>query len=255
MGHLWAVVLRLLMQLTEPGTPLKPLPAKRNLNVTMRGIKKAVQSMGGRLGLITDQPPRTTGFEHGSTWYDRAYEDVEEYHRPYAQSRYYFLWTVIADRVRRSSFRRVLEIGCGPGQLAAFLLDQGVEQYAGLDFSPVAVEMARTNVPGARFVVDDARTSSIYTEFEYDVIICTEVLEHIQDDLLVLSRFPAGTRCLCTVPNFQYESHVRHFRNTSEVAARYAPFFGDFDVAGFKGPQSAAQMYFLFDGVRKDSRA
>src|SRR5436853_5595799 len=89
---------------------------------------QAVRSVAGRLGLFTE-PPRPTGIECGSAWYDGAFRDIEEYHRPYPQSRYYFLWAVIVDRVRRSGLRRVLEIGCGPGQLAAFLLDQGVEQY------------------------------------------------------------------------------------------------------------------------------
>ena len=220
----------------------------------VHGIKQAVRSVAGRLGPFTE-PRRLTGIERGSAWYDGAFRDIEEYHWPYPQSRYYFLWAVIVDRVRRSGLPRVLEIGCGPGQLAAFLLDQGVEQYTGIDFSPVAVEIARAKAHGARLIVGDARTSSIYTEFKYDIIICTEVLEHIQDDLIVLDRFPAGTRCLCTVPNFPYESHVRHFRDAGEVAARYSSFFGDFDVAGFKGTQSAAEMYFLFDGVRNDYRA
>src|SRR5438067_3176677 len=108
---------------------------------------RAVRSVARRLGLLTE-PPGPTGIERDSAWYDGFYtEDDEEYRRPYPQSRYYFLWAVIVDRVRRSGLRSVLEIGCGPGQLAAFLLDQGVEQYTGLDFSPVAIEIARTNVP------------------------------------------------------------------------------------------------------------
>jgi hypothetical protein len=113
--------------------------------------------------------------------------------------------------------------------------------------------MARSLVPSARFVVEDARTSSIYTEFEHDVIVCTEVLEHITEDLLVLSHFPPGKRCLCTVPNFPDEYHVRHFRDTGEVAARYSRFFSDFDVVAFKaGTGSGIGVYFLFDGTRND---
>jgi cyclopropane fatty-acyl-phospholipid synthase-like methyltransferase len=161
---------------------------------------------------------------------------------------------VIVDRVRRSGGRRVLEIGCGSGQLAVYLLDMGVEEYIGLDFSPVAIDMARSKVPRGQFIVGDARTSSIYTDFKYDIIISTEVLEHIEDDFGVVARFPPGTRCLCTVPNFEYESHVRHFLSSAEVAARYSSFFNDFDVVEFKGTQST-ETYFLFDGVRNDRRA
>ena len=217
----------------------------------IHNVRGVVRSIGSRLGLRADRPRPATG-ECGADWYDRAYRDIEEYHVSYARSRYYFLWTVIVDRIRRDRLRRVLEIGCGPGQLAVFLLDQGVEQYVGLDFSPQAIEMARANAPGGRFVVGDARSPAIYAEAEYDVIICTEVLEHIQDDLRVLSRFGPGKRCICSVPNFPYESHVRHFGGAEDVADRYGPFFQEFDVSTFQGPQSDTEQYFLLDGVRND---
>jgi SAM-dependent methyltransferase len=218
----------------------------------MRNVKGVMRSLGSRLGLRADRSQPASG-ECGADWYDRAYRDVKEYHCPYAQSRYYFLWTVIVDRIRRDRLRRVLEIGCGPGQLALFLLDQGVEQYVGLDFSPQAIEIARENAPRGRFVLGDARVPAIYDEVEYDVIICTEVLEHVQDDLLVLSRFGPGKRCLCSVPNFPYESHVRHFEDAKAVADRYGPFFHEFDVMTFLGSGSNGEQYFLLDGIRNDS--
>src|SRR5262249_55953579 len=107
----------------------------------------------------------------------------------------------------------------------AFLLDQGVAAYAGLDFSREAIDLARRAAPRGEFMIGDARSSGIYVEFDHDAVICTEVLEHIEDDLLVVSRFLPGKRCLGTVPNFPYESHVRHFRDAGEVASRYGPFF------------------------------
>src|SRR5205085_1343346 len=104
--------------------------------------------------------------------------------------------------IRRGGIRRVLEVGCGPGHLANLLLDQGVQEYVGLDFSPKAVAIARKVAPRARFLVGDARSSELYSRFDYDAVICTEVLEHIEDDGLVVSQFRPGTRCLCSVPNF-----------------------------------------------------
>src|SRR5262245_43704554 len=90
-----------------------------------RGVRRTVRSLGIRMGLLapaTDPPGR----EVGSDWYDRAYRTVPEYHEHYSRSRYYFLWTVIADRVCRGRSRVVLEVGCGPGHLAALLLDRGL---------------------------------------------------------------------------------------------------------------------------------
>jgi 2-polyprenyl-3-methyl-5-hydroxy-6-metoxy-1,4-benzoquinol methylase len=218
-----------------------------------KSIKTAVRRLGSRLGLMTDWSAPVINGQQAAGWYDKAYERTAVYHCPYPQSWYYFLWTVIADRIRRAGIRSVLEIGCGPGQLAALLFDQGITNYVGLDFSEKAIGMARRNCPQGRFVIADARSSDVYELVEHEALICTEVLEHVQDDLAIVSRFLPGTRCVCSVPNFPAESHVRHFRDAAEVAQRYQRFFGDFDVATLKGPRRPTQEFFLFDGIRRNS--
>jgi 2-polyprenyl-3-methyl-5-hydroxy-6-metoxy-1,4-benzoquinol methylase len=163
-------------------------------------------------GLIAAPPgPGGDGGEKSATYYDDRYRSFHV--RCYAQSHYYFLWTVIADRIRRDRLKRVLEVGCGVGLLASFLFEQGIENYLGFDFSPVAIEQARRNAPWCRFLVADARTTGAFDDFEHDVVICTEVLEHIEDDLGVLARVRPGRRCLASVPSFPFDSHVRHFRD------------------------------------------
>jgi SAM-dependent methyltransferase len=194
-----------------------------------------------------------TDSEKPAAWYDALYLGTPVYHKPYYQSFYYFLWAVIADRLRIAGVCRVLEIGCGSGQLAALLMEQGVESYSGLDFSATAVEMARKNAPGGQFFVDDARTTPLHAEVEHEAVICTEVLEHIEDDLLIVSRFTPGKRCLCSVPSFPYPSHVRYFHDAGAVTERYAPFFHELDVATFVSPNSRPgepYLFFLADGVR-----
>ena len=224
--------------------------------MTLKTIKRNVRRFGHRLGLWTDweqtQPP--PGREVSADWYDNAYAKSQSYHSHYSQSCYYFSWTVIADRLLRAGKPRVLEIGCGPGQMAAMLYDQGITEYVGLDFSPTAIKMATRNVPSFRFVVDDARNSKIYEEFDYDIVVCTEVLEHIEDDLIVVSRFLPDTRCICTVPNFPYDSHVRHFKNAGEVQRRYSIFFHQLEVRTLKGTRSPDEEFFLLDGVRNEHR-
>jgi SAM-dependent methyltransferase len=211
-------------------------------------IRRALGRLARQVGLRRAAAPPAR--EEGAEFYDALYRATPEYHEPYQKSFYYFLWSVIVDRVRRAGIKRVLEIGCGPGQLAAYLFDSGVEQYVGLDFSPQAIEMARKNAPRGRFVVGDARDGAIHAQTEHDVVICTEVLEHIEDDLKVVSAFRPGKRCLCSVPNFPYESHVRHFKDAGEVLARYGAFFDRPDVMTFRSPRSAEDLFFLLDGVR-----
>jgi SAM-dependent methyltransferase len=216
----------------------------------MQLLRRTARYLARRVGLARPGSAPSGGREVDAAWYDSLYTATEDYHRPYQEVFYYFLWSVIVDRVRRAGSRRVLEIGCGPGQLAAYLLDQGVEEFVGLDFSPRAIDMARRNAPAGRFLVGDARSSGIYTESEYDLIICTEVLEHIEDDLAVVSKFRPGVRCLCSVPNFPYESHVRFFQDDNEVRARYGSFFHSLDVMTFPSPRAREDHFYLLDGVR-----
>jgi SAM-dependent methyltransferase len=213
-------------------------------------IRKTVGGLARRIGLRHDGD--IVGREEDAAYYDRMYSAKSNYHQPYEKSHYYFLWSVIVDRVRRAGFTKVLEIGCGPAQLANYLVDQGIELYTGLDFSPHAIEMAKVNVPTGRFVVGDARERTIHTQVDHDVVICTEVLEHIEDDLKVVAAFTPGKTCFCSVPNFANESHVRYFKDAGEVLARYGRFFNDATVATFKSPCDPNDRFFLLQGVRSE---
>jgi 2-polyprenyl-3-methyl-5-hydroxy-6-metoxy-1,4-benzoquinol methylase len=220
---------------------------------TLNKMKTAVRKIGSRLGWVEAKSDLSQGRECPADWYDANYTANGVYHCRYPQSWYYFLWAIIADRLRRSGVRRVLEIGCGTAQLASLLLDQGVEQYTGLDFSAKAIAIARTTHRGdirVDLVVGDARLSDIYESSSYEALICTEVLEHVEADLDIVRKFPPGKRCLCSVPNFPYESHVRHFHDAAEVLTRYGTFFNPVDVSNWKGPKSPTQEFFLLDGVR-----
>lgn len=196
---------------------------------------------------------RRGGAARGADWYDDDYRRGSEWREPYYRSRYYPVWAVIVDRVRRADLQRVLEVGCGSGQLASYLIADGhVRSYAGVDLSRQAIEIARQAAPDGTFIVGDALDPRTYAG-DFDCIICTEVLEHLADDLGAVSLFPRGIRCLCTVPDFPYPSHVRHFTSVEAVVDRYGPAFVDLDVVVFKGQghrRSEVVRYFLVDGVR-----
>ena len=80
--------------------------------------------VAGRLGLAPSPWVDRAGAEQDADYYDAMFAQDEGYRRPYQRSKYYFLWTVIADRARRSGTRGLLEVGCGTGQLAHLLADQ-----------------------------------------------------------------------------------------------------------------------------------
>ena len=219
----------------------------------MPNFVKSLRSLARRLGLKRSRANGAASAEVGAAWYDALFAANTHYRCHYRESFYYFLWTVIADRLRRAGVSSVLEIGCGSGQLAALLFDQGLREYTGVDFSATAISLAQKTVPQGRFIVGDARAQELYTGHSCDALICTEVLEHIEDDLGVVACFPSGIRCICSVPNFPYESHVRHFNKVADVTNRYAKYFGDFDVCAFPSPRSSEDVFFLFEGRRNDA--
>jgi len=212
-------------------------------------------SIAARARGLFRRPAPVIGAERSPEWYDEMFGATPKYHSAYQNSPYYFLWSVIVDRIRRDGLRRVLEIGCGTGQLAAYLFDQGIDSYVGIDFSPKAVKYARQNAPAGRFAVDDARVSSVYGEESHDVLICTEVLEHIAEDLAVVEQFRPRTRCIFSVPSYNSASHVRFFSDQSAVAERYGPYFESLDIVALaiaNVEEPGVKKIFLADGTRND---
>jgi 2-polyprenyl-3-methyl-5-hydroxy-6-metoxy-1,4-benzoquinol methylase len=151
--------------------------------------------------------------------YDHLYlTDDETYDKP-SRSPYYALYSQALGMVRQAELGSVLEVGCGSGVFAEMLLDSGLS-YAGFDFSPVAVEKAKRRTQKGRFFVGDATDPACYAD-PYDGIVCCEVLEHLDGDLDAVALWRRGALCVCAVPNFDGEHHVRFFRSEAEVIDRY----------------------------------
>lgn len=128
---------------------------------------------------------------------------------PWVESPSYVLrrWTVL--RLLRGVPRgRLLEIGCGAGDLLVHLAAEGFEPSC-VETSPEARAEASGRFLRARVDVSPAeRLEDVEGNFE--VIVACEVLEHIRDDEAALrewaSRLVPGGRLLLTVP-----AHARRF--------------------------------------------
>ncbi len=96
----------------------------------------------------------------------------------------------------------VLDIGCGPGYLAARTFPNEA-WYTGIDISPKAIEIAKKLFPGAEFLVHDAEHYPLpFKDGSFDTIVASELFEHLQKHELLLSeiRRVARTYIVVTVP-------------------------------------------------------
>ena len=209
-------------------------------------LRAAMAIRGHAAQPVYDTKPKG---EKDPEWYDRSFEDNEHWKWHYTRSGYYFLWTVIADRLLRCGARSVMDVGCGSGQLAALLKDKGIESYCGIDFSEKRIGQARLVCPGFKFVQADAFATELFERGDYDTVLSTEFLEHVDRDLDIIRKIRPGARFIGTVPNFPFESHVRHFLNAAEVTARYGSFFTDFQVDSFLANENA-KTFFVLQGIK-----
>jgi len=165
----------------------------------------------------------------GCEFYDSVYDTSQRYAAPWHTSIYAPLWLEIVDVLRTNKTRTVLDLGCGTAQLGACISQHIPElKYAGVDFSESAIELAKTQVE-ASLMVGDIRDDWIYTE-DYDAVVATEVLEHLDDDRAILRKIPEGRLVLFSVPGFNSAAHVRYFTSESDVRKWYGDLFSSLDI-------------------------
>ena len=116
---------------------------------------------------------------------------------------------------------RVLDAGCGLGFTIAHIQTLLPEAaLIGLDFSPGAIAWASNRFPTIDWRCGDLTAMDLYEEF--DLVVCTEVIEHIRDYEKVIANLckairPGGHLILTTQAGRvhqteQYVGHLRHFK-------------------------------------------
>ncbi len=124
-----------------------------------------------------------------------------------AEATNYYRW--IADRIAPAVGRRVLDVGGGRGSLLSYFLDR--ERLVALDLSPDAVAYLREAFrahPHVEALEGDVTSRALQARLAtegMDTILCTNVLEHVEDDRAMLASFAAilsatGGRLALQVP-------------------------------------------------------
>jgi 2-polyprenyl-3-methyl-5-hydroxy-6-metoxy-1,4-benzoquinol methylase len=149
-----------------------------------------------------------------SDWSRLRQHDVEELwdhsRNPHVASAYAGRLATLLDLVSRLAGRggRILDVGCAQGTLGLMLAERGYSVSL-LDVRAVNIEYARARYERGNvdyysgFLSDEMPPRS-----DYDVVVCTEVLEHVREPAMLLSQLahkarPGGAVCL-TTPNGDY---------------------------------------------------
>jgi ubiquinone/menaquinone biosynthesis C-methylase UbiE len=125
-------------------------------------------------------------FDYDTAW-DSKWDDMKKYG---PMSRH--VRRVIKKLARPLSFKSVMDVGCGQGSLLLDLMAAfpGIRPH-GTDISGAAVELARDKVPQGEFHVLDLVKGHVHKK--YDLVICSEVVEHIEDDVAAMRNLHAMT--------------------------------------------------------------
>jgi len=147
-----------------------------------------------------------------------------------SRARKYFAWQ---SRLACNELgRRVVEVGCGVGNFTSQLLNR--ELVIGLDVESPCVEQLlvrysdQKNLLAFTMDVTEPRFRDLI-EFRPDSVVCLNVLEHIEDDIVALFNMgavlPAGGCIVLIVPAFQslygpIDHNLGHWRRYERSSLR-----------------------------------
>lgn len=114
---------------------------------------------------------------------------------------------------------RVLEVGCGRGATLAWLKQTGrCKHTTGIELFSHAAEAARAVVDRVEAGDADKLLGVVAREGAFDVVLCLDVLEHLQDPWAFVERIPPllaeGGVLIVSLPN------VRHWRVSADLLFR-----------------------------------
>jgi SAM-dependent methyltransferase len=128
---------------------------------------------------------------------------------------------IILNMIKKIQFESVLDAGCAQPNLLEFLVMRGKNGY-GCDISQKVIEKNRMNLPKCSFEAFDLCKQSYPLDKKFDLVICSEVLEHLSDWKAAISNLSKMSKkyILITVPSGDIRyidkkvGHLHHFQST-----------------------------------------
>lgn len=175
--------------------------------------------------------------------YERYWNRLKESARYHPANR--FRYTLIANRLKRyvAAFSGVLDMGCGDARLLRYLRTVRPEaRFSGCDVSQRVIDIDSREEPLVKFFQADVTAPDFADRARQavseppDMIVCSEVIEHVEDDDSLLANAatllaPGGYLVLTTQSGPRYRidrellGHLRHYqRGDLERKVRAAGF-------------------------------
>lgn len=161
--------------------------------------------------------------ERNAKYYNKRWRiNATKREEPLAEVGYLDLYETIVSFLPEDKSTKILDLGCGIGNIAELIYNKGYKNYIGVDFSKVAIERARRRVPQVEFIVANVFSKKVFNLIKsISHFIALEFLEHIKEDLKLLRTIPGGSQVIFLAPTFDYVSHVRYFVNVEQIINRY----------------------------------
>lgn len=144
-----------------------------------------------------------------------------------SQARNYHAW--IYNNIKPYIGERILEVGCGTGNMTEFFLPK--EKVVGIDISPDHLNLIKLRFSGRpnfevfNYDICDDQVLEL-RRYRFDIIICINVLEHIENDLKAIKNMyqllREKGRLILLVPAFSslygtIDKANHHFRRYSKL--------------------------------------
>ena len=132
----------------------------------------------------------TSASDYNRATYDRMWGQLSDFIRynPGARHRRRHVFQLL----ERCSFDSLLDVGCGNGELLRLIDARWPhKKLTGVDLSSAVVDQNARAAPGMTFVTANIEREDLPTGF--DVVVCSEVIEHLEDPSIALTRLAKAT--------------------------------------------------------------